>query len=89
LKNIDIKMGIFKKFYIGFKKGNGEFGHNIALIVNTILLSFVYIVGVGLTSLIAKMFRKDFLEIKKSKKKTYWSDLNLKKKSINEYYRQF
>lgn len=78
-----------RQFYRGFKKGMRDFGQNIALIINTILLSFVYLIGVGLTSIVAKIFRKHFLDMKLHKDGTYWSKLNLKKKSINEYYRQF
>jgi len=77
-----------KQFIKGFKKGMGNFGQNIAIIINTLLLSFVYFVGVGPTSIVAKIVGKHFLEIKLSKS-SYWSDLNLKKKSIEDYYRQF
>jgi len=83
------EMKELKQFFTGAKKGMGNFGHNIALIINTILLTFVYLIGVGLTSIFAKIVGKHFLEIKISKKETYWSDLNLKKKPIEEYYRQF
>jgi len=78
-----------KQFFKGFKEGLKDFGDNISIIVNTILLSFVYLIGVGLTSVIAKMFKKRFLHLKKSKKDSYWIDLNLKKKKMGEYYRQF
>ncbi len=78
-----------KQFIKGFKKGIENFGYNIALIINTALLLVVYFTGVGLTSIIAKLIGKHFLETKLSKKNTYWSDLNLKKKNIKEYYRQF
>ena len=33
-----------KQFFTGAKKGVGNFGHNIALIINTILLTFVYLI---------------------------------------------
>lgn len=78
-----------KQFFRGFKKGMASFGYSVTLLVNTILLAFVYVIGVGLTSIAAKIFRKHFLEMKLCKDGTYWSKLNLKKKSINEYYRQF
>ena len=81
-------MKAINQFLIGFKKGMGNFGQNIALIINTILLTLVYLIGIGLTSILAKIVGKHFLEMKLSKD-TYWSDLNLKKKSIEEYYRQF
>ena len=31
-----------KQFFKGFKKGMGNFGYNLALIINTILLAIVY-----------------------------------------------
>ena len=77
-----------KQFFEGFRKGMKNFGYNIALIINTILLTLVYLIGVGLTSIFAKIVKKHFLEMKLSKS-SYWSDLNLKKKPIEEYYRQF
>ena len=78
-----------RRFLVGFREGMKDFGHGIALIVNSFLLAIVYLVGVGFTAIFAKLFRKHFLDMKLSKKETYWSDLNLKKKSMEEYYRQF
>ena len=79
-----------KQFLIGCRDGTREFGHNISLIINSALLLIVYLAGVGLTSIFAKLFGKHFLDMKLSKKRaSYWSDLNLKKKPIDEYYRQF
>ncbi|MBS3126403.1 hypothetical protein J4453_03125 [Candidatus Woesearchaeota archaeon] len=75
-------------FFKGFKKGVKMFGQNIGVIVNTALLAIVYIIGVGITSIIAKLFRKHFLDLKHSPH-SYWSDLNLKKKPMKDYYRQF
>ena len=73
-----------------FFKRSKNFGENISIIVNSILLSFVYFVGVGLTSIFAKIFKKSFLELKTEKEnETYWSELNLTKNSMEEYYRQF
>ena len=79
-----------KQFFRGFKMGMGAFGYNLSVIINTILLSIVYVIGVGLTSVIAKIIGKRFMEMKVLRTvDTYWSDLNLKKKPIDEYYRQF
>ena len=79
-----------KDFFKGFKEGMKVFGYNISVIINSILLSFVYLIGVGITSVFARLVGKSFLDVKISKgKKSYWSDLNLKKKPIEEYYRQF
>ncbi len=77
-----------KIFFKGFRKGMKRFGNNIVIIINSILLSLVYFIGIGLTSIFAKLFRKKFLEFEK-KNNTYWSELNLKKKPLEEYYKQF
>jgi len=83
-------MRALKQFFRGFREGSKDFGHSISIIINSILLSIVYLVGVGITSLIAKIFNKHFLDTKISKEKeSYWLDLNLKKKSLEEYYKQF
>lgn len=83
-------MNKIKQFFKCFKEGLSLFGHNISLIVNSILLSLVYLIGIGFTSFFARIFGKHFLELKTSKKaKTYWSNLNLKTEKIDNYYRQF
>ncbi len=77
-------------FIEGFKEGQKAFGENFAAIVNLILLSVVYFLGVGGTSITAKIFGKHFLDLRTEKNiKTYWTELNLKKKEKEEYYRQF
>ena len=78
-----------KMFFIGLRRGIKSFGDGIAVIVNSVLLLVVYIIGVGLTSIIAKASGKRFLDMKTNNEKTYWSDLDLKTKSREEYYRQF
>jgi len=79
-----------RDFFKGFKSGFKEFGDGITIIVNSILLTLVYIVGVGITAIVAKVVGKDFLEMETSRKKeSYWDDLNLKKEDIDKYYRRF
>jgi hypothetical protein len=79
-----------KQFFIGLYAGMKEFSNNIIIITNSALLIISYLIGVGPTSLVAKLYGKHFLDMELSEKKsTYWSDLNLKKKPIEEYYRQF
>ena len=81
---------MIKLFFKAFAKGMKKFGSNISVIINTILLLPVYIFGVGLSAIIAKVSKKKLLDTKLFKEdKTYWSDLNLKKKSLEEYYKQF
>lgn len=83
-------MSKFRQFFSGFRNGFKDFGHSISAIINSILLLIVYLIGVGLTSLFARLSNKHFLQRKIIRnKETYWSDLNLKKKPVEEYYRQF
>jgi hypothetical protein len=77
-----------KTFFSGCRHGMHLFGQNIAIIINTMLLVVVYAIGVGLTSIVAKISGKHFLEMKRHEC-TYWKDLNLKKKELNEYHKQF
>lgn len=77
-------------FIKGLKQGFTLFGEIITTAVNFLLLSIVFIIGVGVTSVISKVIRKRFLQIKFDKdQKTYWQTLDLDKKPIKEYYRQF
>jgi len=79
-----------KLFFSGFKNGFLDFNKLIANIVNSILLSIAYFIGVGLTSFFARISNKHFLNnTRLQKNNTYWSDLNLKTRDIKEYYRQF
>lgn len=77
-----------RAFFRGFKKGTTNFGNYIATLVNTILLFFVYILGVGASSIMAKVTGKELL-VMKTGKETYWGDLNIKTRSKQSHYRQF
>jgi hypothetical protein len=73
-----------------FIKGFQAFGELIAHVVNSVLLSAVYFVGIGITHIFAKLIGKSFLGKKLSKdQKTYWSKLDLEKESEERYFRQF
>ena len=61
-------MAKIKSFIHQLKKGQKEFGEDLAVIINSVVLSIVYLFGVGLTSLTAKIFRKKFLVWKQTKK---------------------
>ena len=65
------------------------FGGCFSTLINTILLGVVYLVGVGVTAIMAKIGKKEFLSIKKLNAQSYWQPLHLKKKTTEEYYRQF
>jgi len=79
-----------KDFFKGFIEGLKEFGLSINILVITSLLTIVYVLGVGVTSIIAKALGKHFLNTQLAKNQdTYWTELNLSKKEIEEYYKQF
>jgi len=76
-------------FFRGMAKGMQRFGHSISMVVNTFLLSVVYVLGVGVTSVVAKIVGKKFLDGSSSQEKTYWTTLNATKERIDHYFRQF
>ncbi len=82
-----MKFLFFKGFYAGMKK----FGSNIVNIINFVLLIPVYIIGIGLSAIIAKIMGKKFLNMKKFDKKikTYWLDKEKKKSNLEDSYKQF
>jgi hypothetical protein len=82
-------MTAFKQFFSGFLNGFKNFSHIIINIVNFILLSIVYFVGIGPTSVVAKIARKNFLDLKKKKTDSYYTKKDIKKEPIENYYRQF
>ena len=75
---------LLRDFYAGFR----EYGHDVASIVNFILLLLVYIVGVGPVSIIAKIFKKHFLDLKFKHSNSKWV-ARKPVESIDEHYRQF
>lgn len=82
-------MIVFRQFLKGFKKGFHEFNNNTALVINFVLLTFIYFIGVGMSFILVKISRKRFLHIEQSNSFSYWNDLDLKTKPLEEYYRQF
>jgi hypothetical protein len=77
----------FRSFFADVQSGMKKFGSDISIIVNTILLFVVYIIGVGITALVAKIVRKHFLVLK-PKGKTLWIDAK-KEQTEESHYRQF
>ena len=77
-------------FFKGLAKGFTDFGHGITNMINLVLLGIVYFIGVGLTSITAKIVGKHFLNIKNNiDKQTYWEDCNVGTEEKETYYRQF
>jgi len=80
----------WKRIFLSLKEGQKKFGECISSIINFLTLSFVYFLGIGTTSLVARLFKKRFIELKPNNcKETYWEESNLGKEKLNEYFRQF
>lgn len=76
-------------FFNGFKKGTTVFGEEIIRLVNSLLLTVVYLLGIGITSIVARLARKRFLDTTWKKKGSYWSDKDTTAKEVKKYERQF
>jgi len=83
-------MNFAKEFLEGFVQGFKKFGLKFSNFVNYILLSIVYFFGIGLTSIVAKLLGKNFLDLKpKSRGESYWVIREIKEQTLEDHYRQF
>ena len=79
-----------KLFFKGLKTGMREFSHGLATSVNFILLSIVFILGIGLVSIVSKIKGKKFLKERNDNENTFWEKTNVGgKKSKEEYLKPF
>lgn len=82
-------MSAIKDFFKGFRKGFKSFALKVTDVVNFILAFIVYFIGIGITSIIAKIFRKHFLDLKFKDREIYWVKGRPASKDIEDYYKQF
>lgn len=83
-------MAKIKTFFKFFGKGMRYFGEAMSALVNSVLLFVIYFLGIGFTSLVAKISKKKFLELKPDKNlSSYWGELNTCGEKREEFYRQF
>lgn len=75
-------------FFNWARKSLRIFSKSIAILLNSILLTFAYFIGIGLASIIARLVGKHFLGLKPSKKGSYWRDAK-KNVKMKGHYRQF
>lgn len=75
------------KFLKGFRDGFRVFSGSVAYAVNILVLIVVYFVGIGVTAVFSRIFRKRFLPI--GKKGNYWVKRNLGKQKLDYYKRTF
>lgn len=72
-----------------FARGFGDFGHFIANIVNFVLLLAVFVIAIGPISLINKAAKKHFLDFKNKNYDSYYDDVAIEDKKLEDYYNQF
>jgi len=77
-----------KKFLEEFALGFREFGHLVSALVNAVLLSAVYLLGIGPTFIVAKLTGKSFLDVS-YRNESYWERLDIGKREKKHYCRQF
>ena len=77
------------EFIKGFKNGFKRFGEHISTGINFILLGVVYFFGVGIVSIVARLFGKKFLKTTTEKKDSYWEEKNITTETKENYYRMF
>ncbi|HDR53391.1 MAG TPA: hypothetical protein ENN60_01805 [archaeon] len=77
-----------KAFFRGFGQGVGQFGELLVVLFNSLLLTLIYFLGVGPTSIIMKFRGKTFLE-KKTRKASYWKTSPSVVNEEEEAYRMF
>lgn len=78
-----------KRVFDAFSEFVRPVTERISLVVNTILLTIVYFVGVGLTFCVAKLARKKFLKLEKENTNSYWIDKDSKTTEYHKNFRQF
>ena len=76
-------------FFKGAKKGFKNFSHTITDIISFFLLFIAYVLGIGPVSIISKLFKKHFLDLKKQNRKSNWHEHRLEKQPLVKYYRTF
>lgn len=76
---------VLKHIYQGWKK----LAFRLASIQNMVILSIVYILVIGPIWLLLKLIRKDLINSKPLKDKSFWIERKMEKTEIEDFYRQF
>ena len=53
------------------------------------MLAFVYYIGIGMVSVVAKALGKHFMKLSRREEKTYWAKTSVGPRDKELYYRQF
>ena len=84
-----MQLGMLSKILSSIKSILESIAKVISNVINFILLAIVYFIGIGFVAIIAKLFRKHFLELKKQNKKSNWHEHRVEKQPLERYYRTF
>ncbi len=79
------KKKFFKEIIDAFKK----IFHTIGIVQTFILLTITYFVVVGLVSILSKIARRDFLNIRLKKSQTFWEKPENISDNLEEFLHQF
>ena len=80
----------FRLLFKGIYEGLGSFGRIVSGIVNFFLLLIIYLLGIGLVSLIFKFRKKKFLSLGwNSELKSYWADSPILHRKKGDYFKPF
>lgn len=66
-----------------------KFARVLGKIQTTIILSFIYFIGVGTIAIISSIFRKDFLDKRFIDRESFWRDRASKPPTLEDCKRQF
>ena len=79
---------MLKKIWIAVRNILEPIAKTVSNIVNFILLSIVYFVGIGIVSISMKLSGKHFLELRQNKRSN-WHEHKVTKEPLKNYYRTF
>ena len=79
-----------KLFFNQIKLGFKEFGEVLSFLINTLLLFLVFVLGIGIIAIIAKLLKKKFLDLYPDKNlKSYWVSKVNRNKNLEDSVKPF
>lgn len=76
-------------FLKSFFEGMKSVGMHISTVVNAVLLTLIYIFGVGVATFFMRIKRTSLLSVRKKSKSSYYTTKKIETEKIEDYYRQF
>ena len=79
-----------RDFFGGWWAGFKMVGESFTIAFNAFFLTIAYVVGVGITAMVAKVVRKHFLDLGwPANRQTHWVENTIKTERFEKYRRQF